>query len=348
MTTEVSTELVESNALEVMQKAEIDVQISTAKRFPRSMELFKKRGVSLATVDEETAESCLYRRPVGKENGRPVFAEGLSVRMAEIVAASYGNLRVYAMILEQNERQVKARGVAIDLETNFASSSEVIESTVKRNGQPYDERMRVVIAKSALAKARRDATFQVIPKSVAKPLEKAVRQLLVGDAKSLDARRRAAVGWISKLGIAPSRVYAALGVQGESDLTGDHLEELTGLKTAIKDGETSIDEAFPPQIEAAFEPGEEKAQTDAGLAPAQSKAVDKAAPAATPQEKLAELIIGWGFDFDAFRTWAIETGNIEDMELSSFEEVPSDKAARWVRAHNGLKIGLTAAAKGAK
>lgn len=239
---------VEGGALSVvteMVRGEVDSQIEIAKRYPRSMEKFKKRASEMACIDEETAASCLYRRPVGKENGRPIFAEGMSVRLAEIVGASYGNLRVYATILSQTDRQVIARGMAIDLEANFASSSEVVEATVTSDGKPFSERMRAVVAKAALAKARRDATFQVVPKALAKPIEQAVRQLLLGEAKSLDTRRKAVAAWISTLGIDAKRVFAALGIAGIADLSLDHIETLTGLRTAIKDGEVTIDEAFP-------------------------------------------------------------------------------------------------------
>lgn len=243
----VEVELMPISATEAMERATIDMQIATAKRYPRSLDRFKKSAISMATLDDETAESCLYSRPVGKDRdtGKEKYAEGMSVRMAEIVGASYGNMRVQAVIVEQTERFVRARGMAIDLESNFASSSEVIESTVKKNGQPYDERMRIVIAKSALAKARRDATFQVVPRALAKPVENAVRMVLVGDAKSLDKRRQIVVGWIGKLGIDPKRVYASLGIKGEAELDADHLQTLTGIKTAIKEGDVTIDGAFP-------------------------------------------------------------------------------------------------------
>lgn len=240
-----SLEVMPPSATELIERAEIDCQIATAKRYPRSLDVFKKRAISMAIIDEETAESCLYRRPVGMKDGVQQFAEGMSVRMAEIVGASYGNLRVAATIVEQNERFVRARGMAIDLESNFASSSEVIEATVKKNGQPYDERMRVVIAKACLAKARRDATFQVVPRALAKPIEAEVRKLLLGDTQTLERRRVAVIGWIGKLGIDPKRVWAALGIAGEADLGIDKLEHLTGIRTAIKDNEVTIDEAFP-------------------------------------------------------------------------------------------------------
>jgi hypothetical protein len=236
-------------ALEATERATVDSQITTAKRYPRSMERFKKGAIGMATLDEETAESCLYRRPVGMKDGVQQFAEGMSVRMAEIVGANYGNLRVGAVLVEQTDRLVRARGMAIDLENNFASSSEVVESTVDRNGKPFSERMRIVVAKAALAKARRDATFQVVPKALAKPVESAVRSLLLGDTPTLEKRRQIVVAWIGKLGIDPKRVYSALGIQGEADLNVDKLEQLTGLRTAIKDNEVSIDEAFPaPEV----------------------------------------------------------------------------------------------------
>lgn len=238
-------EVLPAGAVEALNRSEIESQIAIAHRWPRTMEKFKTRATEMATVDEETAASCLYRRPVGKDGGQQKYAEGMSIRMAEIVGASYGNLRVYATILSQTDRQVVARGMAIDLESNFASSSEVIEITVDRNGKPYSERQSAVVAKAALAKARRDATFQVVPKALAKPIEQAVRKLLLGDAKSLETRRGQVAGWVKTLGIEESRVWAALGVAGIADVGLKELETLTGLRTAIKDNETTIDEAFP-------------------------------------------------------------------------------------------------------
>jgi hypothetical protein len=240
-----SLEVLPPSSSEAIERASIDVQISTAKRYPRSLQAFKTRAIDMACLDEETAESCLYRRPVGMKNGVQQFAEGLSVRMAEIVGACYGNLRVQAQIIEQTPRFVRARGTSIDLESNFASSSEVVESTVKKDGTPYDERMRVVIAKAALAKAKRDSTFAVVPRALAKPIEAAVRKLLMGDTEALTKRREKVVAWIGKLSIDPKRVYAALGIKGDADLGAEQLEQLTGIRTALRDNEVTLDEAFP-------------------------------------------------------------------------------------------------------
>jgi len=233
-------ELAPVSALQQISKAEIDCQISTAKQYPRSLELFQKRSIDMVSLDHETAESCIYSRPVG--GGK--YAEGESVRMAEIVAANYGNLRVAARIIEQTERQVKVQGMCHDLETNVASTSEVVESTVKKNGDPFDERMRVVVAKAALAKARRDATFQVVPKALCKQISNAAKNVIQGGA-TLEQRRERIVEWIKSIKVDESRVFAALKVEGIAEIGEKHLVTLTGIRTAIKEGGITIDEAFP-------------------------------------------------------------------------------------------------------
>ena len=169
----------------------------------------------------------------------------MSVRMAEIVGASYGNLRVAARIIEQTERQVTAQCVALELESNYASTSEVIESTVDKYGKPFSERMRIIVAKSALAKARRDATFQVVPRAIAKPVEHACKELLFGNQQSISKRRERVMSWLNKLNINIKRVWNALNVAGIDDVGLEELETLTGLKTAIQNNEVTLDEAFP-------------------------------------------------------------------------------------------------------
>lgn len=244
---------VTQNALEQMERANIDIQISTALAHPRSMAKFYERATAMVTFDAETALSCLYRRPVGKNKvtGEVEYAEGESIRLAEIAAASYGNIRVAGMIIEMEPRYVKAIGIAHDLESNYAVKAEVVESTVTKYGQPFSERMRVVVAKSAQSKAIRDATFRVIPKSLLKPLVNKAKEVAKGDIKTFEAKRKAVVEWIKKLKIEPKRVWNAIGIKGEADISVEVLLLLHGLKTAIEEKDCTIDEAFPkPEAEA--------------------------------------------------------------------------------------------------
>ena len=242
-------EVVAGNSLQVIEKASIDMQIATAKQYPRSIAKFIDNAGAIACVDEDTAASCLYSRPVGKDkDGNVKLAEGMSVRLAEIVGATYGNLRVGARIISQNERQVVAQGVAHDLESNFYASTEVIESTVSSNGIPYSERMRITVAKAALAKARRDATFQVVPRALAVPIETKIKNILFGKESSLSKWREKIGAWIKLLGIDESRVFNVIGVGGLADMNQKHFEKLIGLKTAIQNNEIAIDDAFPAPV----------------------------------------------------------------------------------------------------
>jgi len=261
--------VLDATALEGLTRGEADIQIATAHRFPRSMTKFIDNAIEIATIDEDVAESCIYSRPVGKQTdpktGKRVmkFADGMSVRMAEIIGSTYGNLRAGSFLVEMTERYVKARGMAHDLESNFSGFSEVVESTIKSDGNPMSERMRVVIAKAALSKARRDAIFQVVPRALCKPVERAVRAIIAGDgsASTISKRREKVMTWVNKLGIDFDRVLKVLGVKGEPDIGIDELERLSGLKTAIKEDEITVDEAFPfipqPETEGTHKIGEE-------------------------------------------------------------------------------------------
>jgi hypothetical protein len=252
---------VEVNALEVMERAAVDVQIATAHRYPRDIDKFIDKAKKMVSVDEETAASCIYRRPVGKDDDSDgqKYVEGESIRLAEIIAANYGNLRIGVIISEMNPRYVKAIGYAHDLESNVANKAEVVESTVTKYGKPYSERMRLVVAKAAQSKARRDAIFSVVPKSLCKPIIERARQIISGNQKPLEQRREAVKIWLSKLAIEPARVFAALNVEGIHDLGNDELETLTGIRTALRDGEITLDEAFPPPTFKEAEKQSEKA-----------------------------------------------------------------------------------------
>jgi hypothetical protein len=67
----------------------------------------------------------------------------------------------------------------------------------------------------------------------------------VGKADTLANKRAAMLSYFQKMGATNDRVLAALGVRGVEDIGLEHMATLRGLATAIKDGETSVDAAFP-------------------------------------------------------------------------------------------------------
>ena len=308
--------IVETNtSLEQIERAQYDVAVATAHKYPRNIERFIKEAVAVVKLDQETAEACIFRRPVGKKDGREEYAEGLSVRMAEIVAAFYGNIVYGSMIIEQTDRFVKARGQARDIQRNVTSSCEVVESTVTKNGQPFSERMRIVVAKSALSKARRDALFQVVPRALCKPIESAARQVITGSQKPLSERRAAVVSWIAKTSIAPARVWSALGITNETGLNDDELLTLQGIRTAIKDGEMTIDEAFP---------SDEKAEPKtSGLEAFAKKPKAEAKPKLDNVGLLTAALESKGFTVAQFTECLIADGKLDPKDAAGIVDVAS-------------------------
>jgi len=286
----VQTVAVMPTAIEAIERANIDIQIVTAHKFPRSLDRFYKTAKAMVTVDEETAKSCMYTRPVGKSaSGQVVYAKGESVRLAEMVAASYQNLRIGAVIVETNDPMcVKAIGFGFDLEANYAVKVEVVEPTVKKNGKPYDQRMRILTEGIAQSKAIRNATFRVVPKSLCKPIIEAARKVAQGDAKTFEARKQGVVDWIKSLAVKPERVWAAIRVKGADDIGFDELMLLAGIKNALDDRETTVDDAFPklaedqPQGTAA-----ERIKGAAAAAQPTPPATPPAEPESTPTGEIA-------------------------------------------------------------
>jgi len=234
-------EIVEQTQLAIMQKAEIDTAIATAKQYPRSLTTFKDNALAYATSDHETAMECIYKRPVGGGKN----AEGMSVRMAEIAAATYGNIKVQARIVEQTERKVVCEGIAHDLESNNLQSIMKVETTVTKKGDPYSEGMRNTVALACLAKAKRDAIFAVIPRSLLRHVDKAIKEMLFGNAQSLEQTRKQMKDWIKTLPIDEMRVWATLKVDGIDDMTPSTIETVMGIWTGLNNSEFTLDDAFP-------------------------------------------------------------------------------------------------------
>lgn len=226
---------VEASSLALTQRAEIDIQIATAKRWPRSITKFRADALTLATLDEETAGSMGYSLPRGK---KPVM--GPSVRLAEIVGSCWGNLRFGARIVEIGPRMLTAQGVAHDLETNVSATKDVHRRITDKVGNRYGDDMIGVTAQAAMSIALRNAIFSVVPMSLVNDLYRQTLEVALGKGLPMGARRKKAVEWfVAHQGATESDVFLVCGVRGFDDLTMDDLAMLSGLRSSIKSGETT-------------------------------------------------------------------------------------------------------------
>lgn len=243
--TEEATEV--SAALDVIGsvvRGEVDMQVATARRWPRSVKAFLHSAKEMATLDEETAASCFYALP---RDGKTV--DGPSARLAEICASAWGHMRIQSRIISEDDRFITARGEAWDMQTNVAIGYEVRRRITGRNGKKYSDDMVTVTANAASSIALRNAVFKVIPSAFWRPLFLECKRVAVGDVQTLVSRRDKMLAHFQQVGVRAEQVFEQLGVGGAEDITLDHLATLRGLATALRDGDTTVDQAFPSKVQ---------------------------------------------------------------------------------------------------
>lgn len=257
----VEGEIVESDApaalaIDPLTRAEIDMQVATAKRYPRDLQKVSRNLLAMATLDEETAASCYYSLPQrGGKNGGSSKIEGPSIRMAEIALSCFGNVRAGNRSLGETEdgRFVRELGFFHDVENNVIIAKEVQRRITTREGKRYGDDMVGVTRAAAGAIALRNAVFTGIPRALIKRSYDAAKEVALGKTKSLVQRRAEVLERLRKLSsaITTERVLAMLEKTSIEAIDWPDIETLIGLGTAIKEGATTVEQAFPdPALQA--------------------------------------------------------------------------------------------------
>lgn len=229
--------------LDELERANVDVQVSTAKRYPRDMRRSVNNSIVMATMNEEVARSCGYALPRG---GKPVT--GPSVHLAKIIVSNWGNMRTEAKVVQITDKQVISRGTAWDLENNVASAFEVRRSIVDKYGKRYSDDMITVTGNAANAIAYRNAVFAVIPKSITDRIYHAAQQFITGDLSDNDVllkkRTKIFADFKNTYGIDENTVVKICGKNTDQQIGADEIALLVGLLQSLKDGDTTVDEVL--------------------------------------------------------------------------------------------------------
>lgn len=256
-------EVKQAEMLQAINRAEVDIQISTAKQYPRDLQQVLNRIGTYATMDKETAEDCFYVLRRQNANGESTVIEGLSVRMAEIIASSWGNLRVQTRIIGNDGRMITAQAVCHDLETNLAVSKEVKRRITNKYGRTFSEDMQVVTGNAAASIAFRNAVLAVIPKAVTKRIINEVKKVALGQSIDLEQSRQNVLAYFGKLGVSHEQVFRYLGIKTIEQMDKQMIFELRATRNAIEEGTTTVKETFiQPALEAkAQEEADKKTDT---------------------------------------------------------------------------------------
>jgi hypothetical protein len=243
-------QIVESTpTMAMLNKSEIDQQVTTAHAYPRSVKAFLQEAETLATLSEEVAESCSYalpRREKDKETNQWITKtiEGPSARFAEIIFSCWGNARAGTRIVDEGQEFITAQGFMFDLQKNVAIQVDVPRRIVSSSGQRYKTDMIGVTANAAASIALRNAILKVIPKALWDPIYQKAKATAIGTEATLSNKRSDALKAFQKRGASAETIFEHLAVKGIEDITLEHLATLKGYLTAIKEGDTTVEQIF--------------------------------------------------------------------------------------------------------
>ena len=231
--------------VDVLERANVDSQVATAKQYPRNIRRSIDNSIVMATMDNETAQSCGYALPRG---GKPIT--GPSVHLAKIIVSNWGNMRTEAKVVQITDKQIISRGTAWDLETNVASAFEVRRSIIDKKGNRFSDDMITVTGNAANSIAYRNAVFSVVPKAVVDKVYKAAQKCITGDLsdnEKLLKRRTDAINYFKdEWGITEEEVVKLCGKQTVNQIKADEIALLLGMVQSLKDGDTTVDEIMKP------------------------------------------------------------------------------------------------------
>lgn len=229
--------------IEAKEKASYDVQVSTAKRYPRDITRATNNSIAIATMSKEVAESCGYALPRG---GKPVT--GPSIHLAKIIAQNWGNLRIEAKIVDTTQTQIVSQAVCWDLENNIAIKVEVRRKITNKDGKRFNEDMITMTGNAANSIALRNAVFAVVPEQVTSAAYEASRNMLAGNLSSeenlIKSRKEALKYFHDTHGVTEEEILKAIGVGHTNGIKRDQIILLGRMKQSLLDGDSNVEEMF--------------------------------------------------------------------------------------------------------
>ena len=225
------------------EKAAIDIQIATAKAYPREIRRCVEEAIAVVTMDKATAETCNYSLPRG---GKSI--SGPSVHLARVLAQVWGNLRVESKVINITHNQIVSQAICFDLEKNYAVKIEVRKKITNKQGQKFNDDMITVTGNAANAIAYRNAVYAVVPKAVVNKVYDASKNMITGDLSTeellIKKRNTVLKRFQNTYNVSEKEILTVLGLETIRQIKQDELLHLIGLGQAIEDGDTTVADTF--------------------------------------------------------------------------------------------------------
>lgn len=315
--------------------AELNQGVVTARQYPRNPARAMNNILSLATLDAQTAEECIYALPRG---GKPI--RGPSVRLAEIIASQWGNCLVAARIVhvDRMEKVVVAEGVFHDLETGMKRVFQTQRRISEKSGRLMNDDMIAVTGNAAMSIAMREAVLKSVPKAIWRKAYEAVDAILTGGVETLTVKREKAITAFAAFGVTPEQIFACLEVASVEEVTVDDIATLRSILKTIKLGEGAVEDYFKPIPKA----GDKPAMTPTGQKLSEIAARRPAAKTAPNKEASKDA------EIDLIDTAQPGAGETVQMDRGNREAGAAAKAAEEAARHKMMDEAEAAAKAEAK
>lgn len=230
-----------TGVLATIHRVEIDQQVATAKQYPRNVPKIKQELTALVTMDEDTADDCIYALPRGQKH-----IKGPSARFADALISFWGNARSGAFItqVDKENKFVEAIGMFQDVERNVIRQRRVRRPISGRDGRIYNPDMINMTGNAACVIAERNAILNGIPKSLWGPAYEQAFALVAGTTKTLGEKLERATKAFALHGITMEQVLEKLERQDISKVVPDDIATMRGMLTALKTGEETVETIF--------------------------------------------------------------------------------------------------------
>ena len=242
---EYKVEVIHTDVMYQQDKAAVDSQVATAKAYPRSIRKCVDTAIAIVTLSEKSARTCSYSVPRG---GKAIT--GPTVHLAKILAQQYGNLRVEAKVVDITDKHIRSQATVWDIENNVAYKLEVLRNITDKNGKRFNDDMITVTGNAGNAIAMRNAIFAAVPRQVVDAVYEAAVERITGDVSDENKMKAKRLSVMANLRdsykLKDEDILTAIGKSSVNHVTPQDIVVLTGIDQAIKDGDTTVSEAFFP------------------------------------------------------------------------------------------------------
>lgn len=222
---------------------EVQAAVFMAKRFPRDENAALAR-IAQSCQRRGLAEKAIYSYPKGGQN-----VTGPSIRLAEAIAQSWGNIQSGVVELEQRPGESMCMSYCWDLETNTRDTKifTVTHTVQTKKGAKVltDPREIYEHVANQGARRKRACILAVIPKDVVDSAMEACQKTLASGQKEplIDRLRRMVDVFRTELSVPLECIEKYMGYKLDS-FTEMDMNTLRGVYTAIRDGASKREDYF--------------------------------------------------------------------------------------------------------